>query len=163
MAEFGRRTGLRIRRGNPWGFKSPLSHHCQALPLIGFFGVNGSCHNGSKACGHNICRHVVCGVISMLLHSPVLRAGLLLSPGLSGASPQSSTCCSSGHPSIASVRISASAESLYYLEMGSAQQVRRLPVSLEKSAGPGICSGLHVKDILIDLDKLDLYSTSDCP
>ncbi len=26
MAEFGRRTGLRIRRGNPWGFESPLSH-----------------------------------------------------------------------------------------------------------------------------------------
>ncbi len=27
VAEFGRRTGLRIRRGNPWGFESPLSHH----------------------------------------------------------------------------------------------------------------------------------------
>ncbi len=26
VAEFGRRTGLRIRRGNPWGFESPLSH-----------------------------------------------------------------------------------------------------------------------------------------
>jgi hypothetical protein len=28
----GRRTGLRIRRGNPWGFESPLSH--QYLPDI---------------------------------------------------------------------------------------------------------------------------------
>ncbi len=27
VAEFGRRTGLRIRRGNLWGFESPLSHH----------------------------------------------------------------------------------------------------------------------------------------
>ena len=25
--EIGRRTRLRIWRGNPWGFKSPLSHH----------------------------------------------------------------------------------------------------------------------------------------
>lgn len=31
MAEFGRRTGLRIRRGNPWGFESPLSHHLKNL------------------------------------------------------------------------------------------------------------------------------------
>ena len=26
VAEFGRRTGLRIQRGDPWGFESPLSH-----------------------------------------------------------------------------------------------------------------------------------------
>lgn len=25
----GRRSGLKIRRSNPWGFKSPLRHQCQ--------------------------------------------------------------------------------------------------------------------------------------
>ena len=35
MAEFGRRTGLRIRRGNPWGFESPLSHHFLNHPMDG--------------------------------------------------------------------------------------------------------------------------------
>jgi hypothetical protein len=33
VAEFGRRTGLRIRRGNPWGFESPLSHQGHTWPL----------------------------------------------------------------------------------------------------------------------------------
>ena len=33
VAEFGRRTGFRIRRGNPWGFESPLSHHNKSCPL----------------------------------------------------------------------------------------------------------------------------------
>jgi hypothetical protein len=34
VAEFGRRTGLRIRRGNPWGFESPLSHHKLILSIL---------------------------------------------------------------------------------------------------------------------------------
>src|SRR5208337_5474702 len=35
--ENGRRTGLRIQRGNPWGFKSPLSHQERgALPGLRF-------------------------------------------------------------------------------------------------------------------------------
>ena len=56
VAEFGRRTGLRIRRGNPWGFESPLSH--QFLRVLGTKGetheqnpyFDGS-HPGIYGCG----------------------------------------------------------------------------------------------------------------
>jgi hypothetical protein len=36
VAEFGRRTGLRIQRGNPWGFESPLSHQIDhaSCPIV---------------------------------------------------------------------------------------------------------------------------------
>jgi hypothetical protein len=42
VAEFGRRTGLRIRRGNPWGFESPLSHQCQAASFVKCHRIAGS-------------------------------------------------------------------------------------------------------------------------
>jgi hypothetical protein len=47
----GRRTGLRIRRGNLWGFKSPLSHHqhrecCSLLTEETVHEkIHRSCHN----------------------------------------------------------------------------------------------------------------------
>src|SRR5208282_4193613 len=50
----GRRTRLRIWRGNPWGFESPLSHQIIEAPLILLILRRGSCRSKGLTEGSQI-------------------------------------------------------------------------------------------------------------